>query len=148
MLINQLKQASIYFMSVFYIYIGIKHFLDLEYFLKIMPKYIPFHKEMVVVSGVFEVFLGLLLLIPKFRKPVSVGLILLLIAVFPANIYLYTTDEPIMGISKNDALIRMFFQVPLIVIAYWHGLKNSSKLFSYLCLFFFLLIILYFVVLI
>ena len=50
--------------------------------------------------------------------------------------------------AKQDALIRMPFQVLLIIIAYWHSLKNSSKNFSYICLFLFLVIIIYFAIII
>tara|TARA_B100001750_G_scaffold144973_1_gene115781 strand:+ start:214 stop:660 length:447 start_codon:yes stop_codon:yes gene_type:complete len=145
-----IKLLSIYIMSFFYIYIGVKHFLDLEYFMNIMPKYIPYHKTMIYISGILEILLGTIIIIPKWRSLASYGLILLLLAVFPANIYLYTSKEAqeILEISKQDALIRMPFQVLLIIIAYWHSLKNSSKNFSYICLFLFLVIIIYFAIII
>ena len=88
-MINKIKLLSIYIMSFFYIYIGVKHFLDLEYFLKIMPKYIPFHKSMIYISGFFEILFGIMIVLPKSRTLASWGLILLLIAVFPANIYIF-----------------------------------------------------------
>ena len=46
-------------MSFFYIQIGIKHFTDATWFMQIMPPYIPFHLELVYVSGAFEIILSL-----------------------------------------------------------------------------------------
>ena len=119
-------------MSFLYIIVGIKHFVDVEYFVSIVPNYISWKKEAVFISGFFEILLGILLLFHKTRKLAAWGIIMLLIAVFPANIYLYVSEIPrdILNISKIDALIRMPFQIPLIVISYWHSKKISSKIFS------------------
>ena len=79
-----IKKITIYLMSIFYIHIGIKHFIDPYWFMKIMPPYLPYHLELVYISGFFEIFLGFLIIFPKYRFYASWGLILLLIAVFPA----------------------------------------------------------------
>tara|TARA_B100000965_G_scaffold310411_1_gene269762 strand:- start:38 stop:457 length:420 start_codon:yes stop_codon:yes gene_type:complete len=134
-------------MSVFYIGVGFAHFISPEKFLLIMPPYLPFHLELIYVSGFVEILLGVLLLIKRFRFFAGFGLIVLLIFVFPANIYLYTSDiarDAYGQISKLDALIRMFFQLPLIMIAYWHSQKNTSKRISYLYTFLSIITILYF----
>ena len=118
-------------MSFLYIIVGIKHFVDVEYFVSIVPNYISWKKEAVFISGFFEILLGILLLFHKTRKLAAWGIIMLLIAVFPANIYLYVSEIPrdILNISKIDALIRMPFQIPLIIISYWHSKKISSKIY-------------------
>ena len=73
-------------MCVFYITIGIHHFLNPAYYLNIVPPYLKFQYELVLISGFFEILFGIGLL-TKYRKYSAIGLILLLIAVFPANIY-------------------------------------------------------------
>ncbi|OUW37986.1 MAG: hypothetical protein CBD44_02195, partial [Flavobacteriaceae bacterium TMED184] len=102
-----LKKITIFIMSFFYIYIGIKHFTDPDYFLGIMPPFLNWHLELVYLSGFFEVVLGLGLL-TKYRRYSALGLILLLIAVFPANIYLIVSEEAQMSlnITKQTAIIR------------------------------------------
>ena len=77
------------------------------------------------------------------------GIILLLIAVFPANIYLYLNELPreLLHISKDQALIRMPFQIPLIVLAFWHSKQSSSKILSLISIFLFVPTIIYFVTL-
>ena len=134
-------------MSFLYIIVGIKHFVDVEYFVSIVPNYISWKKEAVFISGFFEILLGILLLFHKTRKLAAWGIIMLLIAVFPANIYLYVSEVPreILNISKIDALIRIPFQIPLIIISYWHSKKISSKIFSKTCIILFIPTIIYFI---
>ena len=134
-------------MSFLYIIVGIKHFVDVEYFVSIVPNYISWKKEAVFISGFFEILLGILLLFHKTRKLAAWGIIMLLIAVFPANIYLYVSEMPreILNISKIDALIRIPFQIPLIIISYWHSKKISSKIFSKTCIILFIPTIIYFI---
>src|ERR1700728_2650171 len=87
------KTISRYIFGVLFIAAGILHFVHPEFYLKIMPPYLPYHLELVYVSGVFESLLGALLLINPVTRLAAWGLILLLIAVFPANIYLYQHQE-------------------------------------------------------
>ena len=142
-----IKNITIYIMSFLYIIVGIKHFVDVEYFVSIVPNYISWKKEAVFISGFFEILLGILLLFHKTRKIAAWGIIMLLIAVFPANIYLYVSEitRDILNISKIDALIRMPFQIPLIIISYWHSKKISSKIFSKTCIILFIPTIIYFI---
>lgn len=142
-----IKNATIYIMSLLYIVVGIKHFTDTNFFINIVPPYLIFKEEIVYISGFIEILMGLLLIFKKTRKLASWGLIILLIAVFPANIYLYLSEIPreILEITKEQALIRMPFQIPLIILAYWHSQKISSKAFSISCIILFIPTIIYFI---
>ena len=112
-------------MSLFYINVGMKHLIDPEWFLYIIPPYLTFiGLELVYISGIFEITLGLLLLFPKYRKISAYGIILLLIAVYPSNIYLAFNKQPqeLIGISSFAASwIRSPIQFILIGIAYYHS---------------------------
>ena len=108
-------------MSLFYIFGGIKHFTNVGWYMKIMPPYLSYHKELVYLSGAFEIILGIMLVFSKTRFLSSWGLILLLIAVFPANIYLAQTNGAAMNISPALAWGRLPFQAVFIAIAYWHS---------------------------
>ena len=101
-------------MGLLYITVGIKHFTNIDFFLTIVPPIIDWRKEAVLISGSFEIILGVLLLFNQTRKFAAWGIILLLISVFPANIYLYISETPreILGISKSQALYRIPFQIP------------------------------------
>ena len=113
-------------MSFFYVYAGVNHFSDSDYFLKIMPPYLSYHLELVYISGAFEILLGIMLIFNKTRCFASWSLILLLIAVFPANIYLAQTNGNPLDISPIIAWGRLPFQAVFIGIAYWHS-KNIIK---------------------
>ena len=117
-----LKKSTIYFMGAAYIYVGLRHFIDPNFFMAIMPDYLPYHLEAVYVSGVFEIILGGMLLYKKTRRLAGWGLIALLITVFPANIYLAQneTAQQSLDISQFVAIIRLPFQFLFISLAYWH----------------------------
>ena len=140
------KNITIYILSVMYIIIGIKHFTSLEYFINIMPPFIPFKEFAVYFTGIIEIFGGLLLLSKSTRKIGAFLIITLLFIVFPANIYLYISEVPreLLDITKNQALIRMPFQIPLIILAYWHSQKNVSTWLDILSSVLFIPTVLYF----
>ena len=123
------KKITIYFMGSAYIYVGIRHFIDPDFFLAIMPDYLPYHLEAVYISGVFEILLGGMLFFKKLRRLGAWGLIALLIAVFPANIYLVQNEaaQQALNISQTMALIRLPFQALFIGLAFWHT-KDESVL--------------------
>ena len=81
---------------------------------------LPLHKELVYISGAFEIILGLMLLLDKTRFIAGWGLILLLIAVSPANIYLAQTNGAALNTSPAIPWGRLPFQAIFILIAYWH----------------------------
>ena len=114
------KSATVYIMGLFYIVVGVKHFQDPDWFIRIVPPILPFKMVLVYVSGFFEVLFGILLMIPKTRFVAGWGLILLLIAVYPANIYLALTNGAAMDTTPIIAWGRLPFQFAFIGLAYWH----------------------------
>ena len=128
------RLLTIYVMSFLYIFIGIRHFTNPQYFLDIVPPQLPFKLFLVYFTGLIEVVGGAAILSPKTRKAGAYLLIFLLASVFPANIYLYVSEIPqnLLGVTKTDALIRIPFQIPLIILAYWHSKRNHPKWVAYL----------------
>jgi uncharacterized membrane protein len=91
------------------------HFANPGFYLKIMPKWIPMHKEMVVISGFAEIAGGIGLLLPWTRRAAAWGIILLLIAVFPANIYMALQDvHMVEGLSTG---IVRWIRLPIQFLA-------------------------------
>ena len=116
---SHIKAASKSVLAIFMITAGIMHFVNPAFFLKIMPPYLPLHKELVLVSGVFEVVLGVLLLVPQTSRMAAWGIVALLIAVFPANLYLYQHQD-ILPASPVVHFLRLPLQGLFILWAYWH----------------------------
>jgi len=103
---SQVKSISKFLLAIFMIVAGMMHFANPAFFLRIMPPYLPFHKELVLVSGVSEILLGIMLMIPRYSHLAAWGIIALLVAVFPANIYLYQNQE-ILPASPTIHLLRL-----------------------------------------
>jgi len=141
------KIITVYCMSFLYLFVGIKHFTNPSFFEAIVPPFFVYKETLVYISGFVEVAAAVLLVVKKTRKIGAFITIGLLIAVFPANIYLYISEiaRDVLGVTKQQALIRMPFQIPLIIIAYWHSQESSSKIFSIICSLLFIPTLIYFV---
>ena len=119
---TKLKKVSIYLMALAYMGVGITHFTQTDFFVAIVPSYLKWPLALVYISGFFEILLGLGLL-TSYRKWAAWGLIFLLVAVFPANIFLaFNTEAQVaLDISKTAAIIRLPFQLVFLGLAYWHS---------------------------
>ena len=120
MINKNIRLFNIIIMSIFYVSVGVNHFTIPEWFLQIVPPRLPYKLELVYISGFLEIILGVMLLIPATRFYAAWGLILLLIAVYPANIYLAQTNGVAMNTTPVIAWGRLPFQFVFIALAYWH----------------------------
>ncbi len=117
------KRILLGLMGVFYILAGVNHFRVPEFYLPMMPPYLPWHVELVALSGLAEVALGVAVLVPGLRRPAACGIIALLIAVFPANLHVALHDVPIGGATEGAGVlnwVRLPFQAVLIAWAWWY----------------------------
>ena len=78
---------SLYLLALLFTAAGILHFTSPQFYLRIMPPYLPAPLLLVQLSGAAELLGGLGLLLPATRRLAGWGLLLLLLAVFPANVY-------------------------------------------------------------
>ncbi|EPG74133.1 DoxX-like family protein [Leptospira fainei serovar Hurstbridge str. BUT 6] len=122
-----MKTTLLYIMAFFYIMAGSFHFINPAFYLKMMPPYIPFHSEVIVISGIVEILLGLLLIPKLTRKSAAWGIILLLIAVYPANIQMFLdawkSDNPKLGVT----VVRLPFQFLFIWGAWIYTRKEKDQ---------------------
>ncbi len=115
-----IKTVLLYLMALLYVAAGVNHFVNPDFYMKIMPPYLPWHLELVYLSGAIEIALGVLLIPTATRKLAAWGVVALLIAVFPANLYHYTSGGAGMEISTTALIVRMILQLPLILWAWWY----------------------------
>jgi len=120
-----MKTVSRIVLAALMIFAGLMHFARPDLYLKIMPPYFPLHLEMVYLSGLFEVAIGIGLLIERSQRAAAVGCILLLIAVFPANIYLFQHQD-ILPAPNWVHLLRLPFQAVFIAWAIWHMSPDAA----------------------
>ena len=101
--------------------IGVLHFVMPGPFVGIVPSALPAPYALVIVSGFFEVLGGLGLLVPRARRAASYGLVLLYLAVFPANINMVIHPELGGGIPAWTLWARLPLQIAFIAWALWVG---------------------------
>jgi uncharacterized membrane protein len=119
-------------MALLYLVSGANHFMHPEFYRKIMPPWIAWHGSLIFLTGLFEILFAILLLFFRTRRVAAWCIIILLVAVFPANIqmmlnYLHT-DNPELWL----AILRLPMQIVLIWWAYSFtkpvALKSNSKI--------------------
>jgi uncharacterized membrane protein len=96
---------------------GVGHFVAADTFVRMIPPYLPYPRALVLVSGILEIALGVLLLVPRSARLAAWGLIALLVAVFPANVHIYRHQE-LFPIPPLVHLLRLPMQAVLILWAY------------------------------
>jgi uncharacterized membrane protein len=105
--------------AAFFVIAGVTHFTNRDFFTSIVPPYLPWPELLVYASGVAEIVLGVMLMIPATTRIAAWGLIALLIAVFPANIHMAMNPQLYPETPLAALLIRLPVQGVLIAVAYW-----------------------------
>ena len=114
------KLVALVLLGVFFIAAGANHFVHPGFYLRIVPGYLPDHALLVAISGVCECLGGIGVLIPRTRRLAGIGLIALLIAVFPANVQMAQHPEFYADIGSALAFyIRLPLQLAIIAWVWW-----------------------------
>ena len=107
----------VYVMGIFYIFAGINHFWNPAFYIKMIKNFLPWAIQIVYLSGAAEILLGIGVCIPETRKVSAIGIIILLIAIFPANINMALHPKE-WGFSPWSLYLRLPLQLVLIYWAY------------------------------
>lgn len=108
-------------LAAFMATVGTLHFASPRFFVNIVPDYLPAHEALVVVSGIFEIAGGVGILVPRLRRAASVGLVLLYVAVFPANVNMVVHPELGGAVPTWVLWARLPLQALFIAWALWVG---------------------------
>jgi uncharacterized membrane protein len=123
------RRVLLWLMGMFYVVAGAIHFLNPGFYLPMMPPYLPLHRELVYLSGLAEMVLGVAVLVPSARRAAAWGIILLLVEVFPANIHIALHDVPVFGAKHGAGIwnwVRLPLQGVLIAWACWYTGRKST----------------------
>ena len=109
--------ATVY--GIAFIFAGIAHFRSPQIFVDIVPNFLPFPLFLVYLTGVMEIAGGIGIIHPDTRVLTGRFLVLFLIAVFPANLYMWMADVPFNGslLTTPQHMLRFVIQIILITIA-------------------------------
>jgi uncharacterized membrane protein len=110
-----MKDYLVYIMGLFYVAAGINHFWQLPFYTKMIANFLPCARQIVYVSGLAEIMLGIGVCFPETRKVSAIGIIALLILVFPANIN--------MALHPGDwkfSPLTLYLRLPVqLILIYW-----------------------------
>lgn len=110
-----LQTISLYSMAFLYLFAGVCHFIKPKVFLYITPKWVPKPKVVNIIVGFAEMVLGILLLIPLTRSYAAIGVLILLVAVFPANVNHYLQEK-----RKSRYVLATLIRLPMqLLLLYW-----------------------------
>ncbi|WP_319419798.1 DoxX family protein [Pleurocapsa sp. FMAR1] len=128
-LILENKQTLKGVFAVCMIVAGITHFIAPHTYVKIVPPQLPYPEAIVYISGFFEILGGIGLLIPLVSQAAAWGLVLLLIAVYPANINMAVNNIHLDNVPDGNwfQAIRLPFQFVLIAWAYWYTRSDAKS---------------------
>jgi uncharacterized membrane protein len=113
-----MRAISIWLIAAIFVGAGVMHFVKPRLFAAIVPPFLPNALLLVYLSGVAEILGGLGVLVPAFRVWAGWGLIALLVAVFPANVYMAMEAEKF-GIAPVWLWLRLPLQLVLIAWVWW-----------------------------
>lgn len=113
------KRFALLGLAIAFVLAGANHFVNPEFYIQIMPPYLPAHRELVYLSGVLEILGGIAVLVPRIRAAAGIGLVLLLVAIFPANLHMALNPEQFPSIGRVALYARLPFQMLFIAWAYW-----------------------------
>lgn len=112
---STLRFISLLLIASFYIFAGISHFRMPKFFLSITPKWVPEPEKVNLLVGAVEIMLGTALLFTASRSYAAWAIIILLIAVFPANVYHLQKS-----IEKKKGVLLTIIRLPLqFALIYW-----------------------------
>jgi len=112
---STLKLVSLIIMAAFYIFAGVSHFRKPNFFLSITPKWVPFPEAVNLIVGGVEIVAGLLLFFNLTRSYAAWVIIILLVLVFPANVYHFQK-----ALRKKKGVVLTLIRLPIqLVLLYW-----------------------------
>jgi uncharacterized membrane protein len=109
-----LKLLMKWLFGLLFIVAGANHFRDPEFYVPMMPPYLPWHRELVYVSGACEIALGALLLVPACSP-------------YAANLHMALHPEQFTKFSERGLWLRLPVQGVLIAWAYWFTGGEGGK---------------------
>lgn len=114
-----LKRIFLGMFVLFYVVAGVLHFVNTDFYLQLMPPYLPLHRELVYLSGVIEIALGALAAVPRFRKLAAWAVIAMLLSFMPVHIHMVMHPELYPSVPLWALWLRIPLQGVLMSWAWW-----------------------------
>ena len=124
---SRTKTILLWVMAAFYVLGGFNHLVNPSFYLAIMPPYIPAHGAMVALSGVAEIALGVLVLVPRSQVLAAWGIIAMLVVFLPVHIHMLVNQELFPEVGVAFLWLRFPLQGVLGLWAWWYTRPFSAS---------------------
>ena len=119
LLLKAARYVGLAIVFAWFMFGGISHFTNADFFVAIMPPYLPWHLELVYVSGALEILFAGMVLHPPTRQLAGNLLIALTLAVTPANIHMWMNPDQFPDVEPMFLTLRLVVQVVLLFLIWW-----------------------------
>lgn len=115
-------------LAVLFVIAGVMHFVAFRHYLAIMPPYVPYGRQLVYLTGGLEILGGLALPFASIRRATGIGLIVLLIAVFPANVQMLLNAREREAPMAEEILLWLRLPLQALLILWvWNSTRPRGR---------------------
>ena len=121
---------SKYSCFLFYSSAGISHIISPNFYVNLIPNYLPYPYGINILCGLIEIALSLLLLFPKYLKIGAWGIIVLLIFFIPSHVYFIKIGSCVPnGLCVNPIIswLRLIIVHPILILWAWYVGKLNLR---------------------
>jgi len=126
--VKWIKSGLRYLLGALFVFAGINHFRDPDFYINIMPLYMPFHRELVLLSGVTEIVAGAMLFFRPTIRWGAWGIIAMLVVFFTVHIDMIIRADDFANVPLWALYFRIVLQFVFIAWAWWFTRPDMQKL--------------------
>lgn len=124
--ITRLRKIGLFTLIILFLLTGLSHFNYPDFYVSVVPPYLPLRHELAYISGFLEIIGAIALLFSKTRRIAGFGLISLLIVIFPANIHMALHPDHFPSCVPLIIYLRLPLHLLLILWVYWAALRKKA----------------------
>ena len=114
------KAVLRYMLAIFFVFAGINHFVRPDFYINIMPDYLPLHRELVFLSGVTEIIAGVLVAIPATARWGAWLIVAHLVVFMTVHVHMVVHADRYADVPLGALYFRIVMQFVLIAWALWY----------------------------
>ncbi len=122
------KEAGLLAVAIMFLFTGSTHFSDMKHdYAAMLPEFVPIKVWVIHLTGALQIAGAVGLLVPRTRRLAGIGLALLLVAMFPGNVYAALNDVPFRGEPPTSLWLRTPVQLFYIGMVLWTSTKTHFE---------------------
>lgn len=124
---SNIRQRLRYLLAVLFLCSGVYHFISPETYLSMMPIYVPYPETANYLSGATEILGGIGVVLPRWQRAAGWGLIVLLVALLPANLHMAMNGWESVTLPKWILWLSVPLQFLLMAWVYYACLSDPKR---------------------